>query len=319
MNGLLNVAKPPGPTSHDVVARARRILNTRRIGHAGTLDPMASGVLLLCVGVATRLVEYLSTLPKRYDAVAEFGVTTSTQDLTGAILDTRDAACLRSEEVEAALARYRGEILQTPPMVSAVKHEGRRLYALARAGEEVERAARSVTVYELELTEFSEGMRPRARLDVLCSSGTYVRTLIHDLGATLGTGAAMASLARTAIGRFTLADSLTLEELERLASEERIAERLIPPGEMVAHLPAAEVPDGEIPKLLHGGAVHGRWAAADTPATAVEPSTVRPVRLMASSGEVLAIGRWSPRDGEVRFVPTKVLMQADEAISRPDP
>jgi tRNA pseudouridine55 synthase len=306
MNGLLNIHKPTGPTSHDVVARARRLLQTRRIGHAGTLDPLASGVLLLGLGTATRLLEYLADLPKRYEAVAEFGVVTSTQDLTGEVIATRAATALRREDVEDALARFRGEILQTPPMVSAVKHEGRRLYELAREGRDVERTARPVTVYAAELVGFTAGERPRAHLHVLCSSGTYVRTLIHDLGAALGPGAALASLVRTAIGPFTLADAVTLEELAALAETGEAQRRLVPPAEMIAHLPAVQVDEAVIPKLLHGGDV----PAANTDAAAPAEG---PVRILAPGGELLAIARWEAQGDEGRLVPVKVFMRADEA------
>lgn len=305
MNGLLNLHKPPGPTSHDMVARARRILQTRRIGHAGTLDPPASGVLLLGIGNGTRLLEYLADLPKRYEAVAEFGLATSTQDLTGEVLATHPAGHLRCEEVEHALARFRGEIMQTPPMVSAVKHEGRRLYELARAGLEVERKARPVTIYAAELTAFHPGERPRAHLHVLCSSGTYIRTLIHDLGAVLGTGGAMASLVRTAIGSFTLEDAVTPDELTTLAEAGAAEARLIPMAAMVAHLPAVQVDAASIPKLLHGGAV----STTPTPA----PQAAGLVRVLATEGEILAIARWEPQGAEGQLVPVKVLRRADEA------
>jgi tRNA pseudouridine55 synthase len=281
-------------------------LKSRRIGHAGTLDPAASGVLLLCIGLATRLVEFLAELPKRYDAVAELGVVTSTQDLTGDVLETADGSGVNAANVEAALVPFRGEILQTPPMVSAVKHEGRRLYELAREGREVDRTARPVTIYRAELIDFTGGARPRARLDVLCSSGTYIRTLVHDLGAALGCGGALASLVRTAVGPFTLESALTLEALAALAESGEVSEKLVPLSEMVAHLPAVKVAEAEIPKLLHGGEV-----TAPAPIASAPPEG--PVRLTARDGEILAIGRWVPGPGDGRFAPTKVLKPLDEA------
>jgi tRNA pseudouridine55 synthase len=286
---------------------------------------MASGVLLLCLGAATRLVEYLEVLPKRYEAVAEFGVVTTTQDVTGAEISVHDARMLEQSAVERALSDFRGEIRQTPPMVSAVKHQGRRLYELARAGQEVERAARCISVYELELHDFIAGERPRARIEVLCSSGTYVRTLIHDLGAALGCGAAMASLVRTAIGGFSLDRALTLEEMATRAEEGQIPEVLVPPAEMVAHLPAFTVPEDQIPRLLHGGAIRAsrrapcavRGAQPDNDTTAHRARRTAhasaaslgngPVRLLDAGGELIAIGRCERKDGEGWYLPVKVL------------
>src|SRR5437867_3727843 len=240
-SGVLNVDKPAGPTSHDVVARVRRLTGTRRVGHAGTLDPAATGVLVVLVGVATRLAEYLTELPKRYEAVIRFGLRTDTQDTTGTVLSEADASALTEADVEAALAPFRGEILQTPPMVSAVKVEGKRLYELARRGETVERAARPVTIHELRLEEFHPGREAWGRLVVGCSSGTYVRTLCADLGEALGCGAAMAALRRTAIGPFDLSGAVSLEELEQAVANGRLKDHLLPPAAAVAHLPAVMV------------------------------------------------------------------------------
>ncbi len=237
MTGVLNVRKPVGPTSHDVVARVRRILGIRRVGHSGTLDPLADGVLLVCVGQATRLVEYLNDLPKQYLADLLYGVVTDTQDLSGTILERRDAGHLTRAVVAAELARFRGRIEQVPPMYSALKVDGKPLYERARRGEVVERAPRPVEIYCLELRDFTAGPEPVGTLDVTCSSGTYVRTLCHDLGARLGTGAAMAALTRTAIGEFRVEHAASLEELgQRQAAGEPLP--WIAPADAVAHLPA---------------------------------------------------------------------------------
>ena len=209
MNGVLVVDKPPGMTSHDVVDRVRRVLGTRKVGHAGTLDPDATGVLVLGIGSATRLLDYATQAPKRYLAVARFGTATSTQDASGEVIETRPVD-LHADDVETALKRFRGAIEQTPPMVSAVKVGGERLYRKARRGEEVARAARTVTIYDLELTAFSGD---EATLDVTCSAGTYIRTLIHDLGAELGCGAHMATLRRTEAAGFREDEALPLDDV----------------------------------------------------------------------------------------------------------
>jgi tRNA pseudouridine55 synthase len=209
MDGVLVIDKPAGVTSHDVVDTVRRALQTKKVGHAGTLDPDATGVLLIGVGRATRFLSYAQAAPKRYTAVAHFGAITSTQDASGDILEKRPADIDR-DSVAAALEKMRGEIEQVPPMVSAVKVGGERLYRKARRGEDVDRPARRVTIYELELTGFDAGPTPAATLDVRCSAGTYVRTLVHDLGLILGCGAYLYSLRRTEAGGFSIAEAMDL-------------------------------------------------------------------------------------------------------------
>ena len=206
-SGVLILDKPAGVTSHDVVNRVRRRTGCRRVGHAGTLDPMATGVLVVCVGAATRLIEYLQTDPKVYEAVVAFGMETDTQDITGAVIRRSDARHLTDEMIEERLQRFRGPIMQLPPMVSAVHVGGKRLYELARRGIEIERQPREVTVHSLTLLSFEPGPAPTARLRVECSSGTYVRTLAADLGRSLGCGAALAELRRTRAGRFGIEEA----------------------------------------------------------------------------------------------------------------
>jgi len=210
-DGVLVVDKPPGMTSHDVVDAIRKRFRTRRVGHAGTLDPDATGVLLLGLGKATRFLSYAQASPKSYRTTAVFGVTTTTQDASGEVVDQRPVD-ISEEEVRAALAGLTGPIEQVPPMVSAVRIGGERLYKKAQRGEEVERAARPVTIYELELVSFAIEP-PEAVLDVRCSAGTYVRTLVHDLGANLGCGAHLRALRRTASGGFTEADAVPLDDI----------------------------------------------------------------------------------------------------------
>ena len=211
-NGILIIDKPAGWTSMDVCAKLRGIFHEKRVGHGGTLDPMATGVLPVFVGRATRAVEFAENSDKEYIAGLRLGLVTNTQDATGETLEEREAL-VTGEALEAALARFRGEIAQIPPMYSAVKINGKKLYELARKGKEVERKPRSVTIHALELLG-----RPEAgedfQLRVRCSKGTYVRTLCHDIGQALGCGACMSSLRRTVAAGYTLADAVTLEQVQ---------------------------------------------------------------------------------------------------------
>jgi tRNA pseudouridine55 synthase len=211
-DGVLVIDKPSGMTSHDVVDVIRKRFKTKKVGHAGTLDPDATGILLLGVGRATRFLSYAQDSPKRYRATARFGSSTTTQDASGDVIDTRPCSFTR-EELQRALEKFTGAIEQIPPMVSAVKIGGERLHAIARRGEEVDRPARPVTVFELGLIEFREGDHPEADLDALCSSGTYVRTLINDVGEVLGCGGHMTVLRRTETGGFSLAEATPLDDV----------------------------------------------------------------------------------------------------------
>ena len=214
IEGVLPVDKPVGPTSHDIVGIARRSLHTRRIGHTGTLDPFASGLLLLCVGRATRIAEYLTDMPKRYRAVMRLGVVTDTDDGTGTVMATHDPSAVTTAQVEAALAAQRGDILQTPPPYSAKKRDGVRSYDLARAGMAVQLEPVPVTIHELELMRHDGA---DVEFDVVASSGTYIRAIARDAGAALGVGAHLTSLRRTAIGSYRVDDALPLDGLDDAA------------------------------------------------------------------------------------------------------
>lgn len=209
MNGIVIVDKPEGWTSQDVTARLRRVFQTRRIGHGGTLDPMATGVLPVFVGRATRGVEFFEHAEKVYETVLRPGITTDTEDLTGTVL-TRQEVSLTAEQVEAVLPRFRGKIMQIPPMYSALKVNGQKLYELARKGKEVPREPRPITVYELTFLGFENG---GIRLRVHCSKGTYIRTLCKDIGEALGCGGCMESLRRIAAGEYTVSDAVPLQTL----------------------------------------------------------------------------------------------------------
>ena len=209
MNGIVIIDKPQGWTSQDVTARLRRVFNTRRIGHGGTLDPMATGVLPVFVGRATRGVEFFEHAEKTYETVLRLGVTTDTEDVTGTVLEEREVN-ITQEQVEAALQQFRGEILQVPPMYSALKVNGQKLCDLARKGKEVERKPRPITIHELSLLETGENT---LRLRVRCSKGTYIRTLCKDIGEALGCGGCMAQLRRTTAGEYTIGESVPLLQL----------------------------------------------------------------------------------------------------------
>ena len=209
MNGIVIVDKPQGWTSQDVTARLRRVFNTRRIGHGGTLDPMATGVLPVFVGRATRGVEFFEHAEKTYETVLRLGITTDTEDITGTVLTERDAF-VTGEMLETVLAGFRGEILQVPPMYSALKVDGQKLYELARKGKEVERKPRPVTIHELTLLGMeADGIRLRVR----CSKGTYIRTLCKDIGEALGCGGCMAQLRRVQAGEYTIEEAVPLQTL----------------------------------------------------------------------------------------------------------
>jgi len=246
-NGILIIDKPADWTSHDVVAKLRGILHERRIGHAGTLDPMATGVLPVFVGRATRAVEFAAEREKEYIATLSLGMTTDTQDSTGALLTTHEVTASR-QDVEAVLGQFRGEILQIPPMYSAIKRQGQKLYELARRGQEVERDPRPITIYELELLE---QLSPADyRLRVLCSKGTYVRTLCHDIGQALGCGGCLSALRRTRSAGFALEDAVTLEQA---AAAEDPASLLLPVDAYFSDTPILLLTDAKAEKRLRNG------------------------------------------------------------------
>ena len=277
--GVVVVDKPAGITSHDVVDEVRRLFGTRKVGHAGTLDPDATGILVLGLGKATRLLDYARLGPKRYVAEARFGATTTTQDSSGEVV-TRSPCAFTEAELEGMCKRFVGPIEQVPPMVSAVRVGGERLYRKARRGEEVERAPRPVEIYDLKLHSFEPDSRPRAVFEVCCSAGTYVRTLVHDLGAALGCGAHLGSLRRTEAAGFSLADAVPLREL-RLS-------HLLEPVEALRGMPRVEVSGEEAARVRNG-----RPLELDDAAVGAEPESIA----VLSKGVLFAVyrkeqGRW---------------------------
>ena len=253
MDGLLVIDKHSGPTSFEVVRRVRALTGARKAGHTGTLDPMATGVLPVALGEATKLAGLLSDFEKSYDAVVRLGLETSSLDVTGTVLRTAPVPPLSEARLEAALQPFRGSFLQKPPMVSAVKVAGRRLHELARAGQEVERSARPVTVHALLLRDFSA---TDVTLSVRCSKGFFVRVLAEELGRALGCGGCLKALRRTASGPFGLEGALSLERLEALlragGGPDAVRARLVSPANMLPELPAFPVSAADAAKVAHG-------------------------------------------------------------------
>ena len=274
-NGILVIDKSAGWTSQDVAAKLRGVFHERRVGHGGTLDPMATGVLPIFIGRATRAAEFLESAEKEYVAGLRLGVVTDTQDTSGNILETHPVAVTR-EEVQAALRQFLGPIEQIPPMYSAIKINGQKLYELARRGQEVERKPRSITIHELELLE---GADADYLLRVRCSKGTYVRTLCHNLGRALGCGGCMSSLRRTRAGSFTLLQAVTMQQVLNFAAEQAPQALLMPVDAVFSMHPPLIVTMGQAAKLKNGAQIKD-WQ--------FRPGTYR---VYAEDGEFLLLGR----------------------------
>lgn len=300
MDGILILDKPAGITSHDVVARVRRVLKTKRIGHTGTLDPFATGVMVVLVGKATRLAQFLERDEKEYEALVQFGFETDTGDVTG----SRTADCgMRNEEVAVMLAhldwstvlqRFRGAIQQVPPMYSAKKVDGKKLYELARKGIELERRPVEIRIRELEILPPAYGDPPAAvRIRVACSAGTYIRTLAEDIGRTVGLGAHLTELRRVRSGRFAIDESVALD---RFASDDRPEAFLRPARGAVAHLNVVELNSDRVAKTLHGLPTRDlteRFADGEM------------IQMLDPSGQLIAIGRF---DGGKKEVQPKAVL-----------
>jgi len=301
MLSALIIDKPEGITSHDVVARVRRAARIRRVGHAGTLDPFATGVLVCCIGPATRLVQFLVGLDKEYVATIRLGYATDTQDRTGTqITPIRPSNELSVEDLHRVLNEFTGAQLQTPPMFSAKKVGGERLYRAAREGRSVEREAVNITLYSIELlagegpmlTDNEDGTRD-FQVRLRCSSGTYVRTIAHDIGEKLGVGAHLTKLRRTEVGHFTLANAVTLDEAENL-SIEGLNDALISPSDMLSHLTKVVLDEEGITRVAHGRAVTLSEAQLKT----MKPGA-QTVRLWDTNGALVAVGYFDPMTGIV--------------------
>ena len=301
MNGVLNIYKEAGFTSHDVVAKLRGILKQKKIGHTGTLDPDAEGVLPVCLGNATKLCGLLSDKEKTYEAVLLLGQTTDTQDVSGTVLGTASVTA-GEEEIREAVLGFLGDYDQVPPMYSALKVGGKKLYELAREGKEVERKARRVRILALEI----HGIRlPEVSFSVTCSSGTYIRTLCQDIGERLGCGGCMKSLLRTRVDRFQVEDSLRLSEIEELAREGRIGEALIPVDEMFPAYPKLRMKEAA-DRLVYNG---NPFSAGDAQELLQEETLCgTQVRVYDSSGNFVGIYRRQEDGQGLSYRPVKMFL-----------
>lgn len=299
-NGIINVYKEAGFTSHDVVARLRGICKQKKIGHTGTLDPDAVGVLPVCLGSGTKLCDMLTDWNKEYIARLQLGVVTDTQDLSGKVLSRAGAdelASLTEQQVCEAVMSYVGSYDQIPPMYSALKVNGKKLYELAREGKEIERKPRTVQIEEIEIIRME---LPVVEFRVVCSKGTYIRTLCHDIGARLGCGGAMQSLTRSRVGDFRLEDALTLAELEKLRDENKISDVITPPDAVFAQYPAVTVTEAG-QKLVQNGNFFGMRQLA-----CMLPKEEEWVRVYDGSGRFYGI--YSYCEKERKFKPVKMFL-----------
>ncbi len=285
IEGVLLVDKPKGLSSHEVVDRIREVFKIRKVGHTGTLDPMATGLLIICLGRDTKLSAFLQDLNKVYEGQMIFGVTTSTLDSEGEIVEEKDASSLSREKIEEIFTHFQGKIFQTPPMFSAIHQDGKRLYELARIGQEVRRPQRTVNVYQFEALRFSFNSHPQVEFRAHCSKGTYIRTLCADVGKASGFGAYQLSLRRTGIGPFDLKQAWKLEELDGKSKEER-EEILLSLKDALPHLPLVTIKKGGVKVVRWGRPLYLSQIYA-------LPSRLERgdrVRLCTQEGKLLAVG-----------------------------
>ncbi|MCS1351273.1 tRNA pseudouridine(55) synthase TruB [Mechercharimyces sp. CAU 1602] len=283
-HGVIPVIKPSGMTSHDVVAVVRRLAGQKRVGHTGTLDPDVVGILPICLGQATRIVEYIQDLPKRYRGTLVIGKATDTQDASGEVIAEQKVPPLAAAQIEELFHHFTGEIEQIPPMYSAVKVNGKRLYELARAGEEVERKPRKATIYELTMHGLEQGSEQCIiHFDVLCSRGTYVRTLCVDMGAHLGYPAHMSHLERVESGPLRIEDGITLAQLEEVAVAGEWADVLLSPDQLLGHFPSLIVAEADQMDVLNGLSLF-----SDDPMDTYHPL----YRVYSENGNFCGIYRW---------------------------
>ncbi len=300
MNGIINIYKELGYTSHDVVAKARGILQMKRIGHTGTLDPEAEGVLPICVGVATKASELLTNKDKRYVAAVALGVTTTTEDATGEILEQRPVNVTK-EEIQKVVGSFVGRCMQTPPMYSALKVNGKKLYELAREGITVERKSREIMIYDCQIIDYISASE--FIIDVKCSKGTYIRTLCKDIGQALGTGAHMKSLQRTQVGDFDMASSITLSQLEELKRENNIKSCLIKTDQLFLELPGLHVKSSGN-KFLY----NGNQLKEDLIIENIDKTLHDRVRIYDCEEKFIGIYKIKQIESNIYFTPEKIFL-----------
>lgn len=309
IHGIINVYKEKGFTSHDVVAKLRGMTKQRKIGHTGTLDPDATGVLPVCLGRATKLCDLLTDKDKTYETVLLLGVTTDTQDVSGEVLDRRSTKELTEMQVREAVQSFVGEYDQIPPMYSALKVNGRKLYELAREGKTIERKARRVKIYEIEILEMQ---LPRVRMRVTCSKGTYIRTLCHDIGEKLSCGGCMEELVRTKVSRFEIGEAYTLDEISELCREEKLQRVVLPVDEMFSEYREVAVKE-KWDSLVHNGNGFPEKAVLQKPegeSPTPEIQDKERVRVYDSRSHFIGIYEYRSKVREYRIV--KMFFNKDE-------
>ncbi len=309
IHGIINVYKEKGFTSHDVVAKLRGMTKQRKIGHTGTLDPDATGVLPVCLGRATKLCDLLTDKDKTYETVLLLGVTTDTQDVSGEVLDRRSTKELTETQVREAVQSFVGEYDQIPPMYSALKVNGRKLYELAREGKTIERKARRVKIYEIEILEMQ---LPRVRMRVTCSKGTYIRTLCHDIGEKLSCGGCMEELVRTKVSRFEIGEAYTLDEISELCREEKLQRVVLPVDEMFSEYREVAVKE-KWDSLVHNGNGFPEKAVLQKPegeSPTPEIQDKERVRVYDSRSHFIGIYEYRSKVREYRIV--KMFFNKDE-------
>jgi len=302
MDGILNVNKPAGKTSFGIVAIIKRLSGERRVGHAGTLDPAATGVLPVCLGQATRVVEYLMDSAKKYRAGIELGITTDTYDAAGTVEKRSDISGITRAQLEEVLNSFRGKILQTPPMYSALKHRGKPLYELARNGITIERPQRRVEIHCIEVMEWQP---PVVTVDVVCSRGTYIRSLAHDIGQALGCGAIVRDLIRLKYGTFEIEDAVSMTELETAFSEGYWQRFVYPMDHVLADWKAETVSDETAQAIRNGQPVDLKQVPGRDVEQTLEPAERDLCRVYTPNGRLLSLVRFEPATRQWR--PVKVF------------
>ena len=293
MDILIGINKPRDITSQDAVTRVKRILKAKKAGHTGTLDPLATGLLIICINRATRLASYFSALDKEYKAVMKLGETTDTQDAYGKIIDQSNTSNLDERRIEDTLKSFEGTSRQQPPMFSALKHKGQSLYTYARQGIEIERSHREITIHSIRLMNIE---LPRVTFKARCSKGTYIRTLCHDIGQKLNVGAHLLELERTAIGPFTLENSLTLEELQSVSEGEQADRGFYTMYEALSWMPEFKIKEPTVKAVMHG---HPIQLGTLRPADDITSSSG--IKIVSPGGDLLAIGSYSPVKNEIKM------------------
>lgn len=298
MNGIINVYKEKGFTSHDVVAKLRGILHQKKIGHTGTLDPDATGVLPVCLGNATKLCDLLTDKDKTYGAVLKLGVATDTQDLTGNVVKELPVECSQ-EEMEQVVYSFLGDYQQIPPMYSALKVNGKKLYELAREGKTIERKPRQVKIHAIKIINVNWEQK-EVEFEVTCSKGTYIRTLCHDIGEKLGCGGAMKALVRTRVSRFQIEESLSLTKIEALAKENRIEEKIMAVDEFFINNPAVYMKENADKRIYNGNSFQQRNIQTQ------EAGTSEWIRVYDSKG--IFVGIYTLEEKEEVYKPVKMFL-----------